>query len=117
MGGIANSVQSGGVALELKGIWRVFDHELVVIEGLDLHVDSGGDRDGQLESQAAADAGVFESPGANCALVGQELQIVIRRADDFFQSPRRQPGRPAGCKPVVDVGRCTGRSAHSGVAV
>jgi NitT/TauT family transport system ATP-binding protein len=41
MGGIANSVQSGGVALELKGVRRVFDHDLVVIEALDLHVEAG----------------------------------------------------------------------------
>src|SRR6266852_8812849 len=41
MGGIANSLQPGGVALELKGVRRVFDHDLVVIEALDLHVEAG----------------------------------------------------------------------------
>jgi NitT/TauT family transport system ATP-binding protein len=41
MGGIASSLQPGGVALELKGVRRVFDHDLVVIESLDLHVEAG----------------------------------------------------------------------------
>src|SRR6202171_895704 len=40
MGGIASSVQSGGVALDLKNVRRVFD-DLVVIESLDLRVEAG----------------------------------------------------------------------------
>jgi NitT/TauT family transport system ATP-binding protein len=40
MGGIASSVQSGGVALDLKNVRRVFD-DLVVFEGFDLHVEAG----------------------------------------------------------------------------
>src|SRR5579863_10711524 len=45
MGGIASGiepggVQSGGVALDLKNVRRVFD-DLVVIEGLDLRVEAG----------------------------------------------------------------------------
>jgi NitT/TauT family transport system ATP-binding protein len=40
MGGIA-SLQPGGVALDLKAVRRVFDHDLVVIENLDLHVEAG----------------------------------------------------------------------------
>jgi NitT/TauT family transport system ATP-binding protein len=40
MDGIANSVQSGGVALDLTGVRRAFD-ELVVIDSLDLHIDAG----------------------------------------------------------------------------
>lgn len=41
MGGIASSLQPGGVALELKGVRRVFDSDLVVIESLDLRVEAG----------------------------------------------------------------------------
>jgi NitT/TauT family transport system ATP-binding protein len=33
--------QSGGVALDLKAVRRVFDNQLVVIEGLDLTIDEG----------------------------------------------------------------------------
>jgi NitT/TauT family transport system ATP-binding protein len=40
MGAIASSVQSGGVALDLKNVRRVFD-DLVVIESLDLRVEAG----------------------------------------------------------------------------
>jgi NitT/TauT family transport system ATP-binding protein len=40
MGGIASSVQSGGVALDLKNVRRAFD-DLVVIESLDLRVEAG----------------------------------------------------------------------------
>jgi NitT/TauT family transport system ATP-binding protein len=40
MDGIAKSVQSGGVALDLTGVRRAFD-DLVVIESLNLHVDAG----------------------------------------------------------------------------
>jgi NitT/TauT family transport system ATP-binding protein len=40
MSGIASSAQSGGVAIDLKNVRRVFD-DLVVIESLDLRVEAG----------------------------------------------------------------------------
>src|ERR1700687_1831785 len=40
MGGIASSLQSGGVALDLRNVRRAFD-DLVVIDRLDLHVEAG----------------------------------------------------------------------------
>ena len=44
-----------------------------------------GNGDGKFECQAAANSCGLEGAGSNRTLIGQQLEVVIRRAKDFFE--------------------------------